>query len=286
VTPEPRILELIEFGLFKEAAAEIDKRSSCPRFLRIVRSQLEAHVGSPSEARRQAETFLREPLTAREKAQCLEITARSSLRSGEKEEGHSAFRRAISLARDCQDRRLEARLIASLAEALLHWVGIEPAAAEISTLRKTAISAGDGYALISLHSLIAEIHAKRRSLHTAYASLNTARSLLRTFNNVWQQGRLAITSAGIAIVNSDYSSGLDFTFEALECAERSGSRELRIPALGNLAHIRLVQQDLDASEEALRSVLSIVRKGGSSEICARETQIQVAIARYDIDLVA
>jgi hydrogenase-4 transcriptional activator len=286
VSPEQRIFQLIDYGLFKDAAEEIDKRSDCPRFLRIIRSQLEAHVGAPALARREAENFLRESLTAREKAHCLEIIARGQLSSGDSKEGLSTFRRAISLAQGYHDLRLEARLVASLAEALLHWVGIEPAAAEISTLRKTAVKAGDEHSLISLHSLTAEIHAKRRSLHKAYASLNTARSLLRTFGNVWQQGRLAITSAGVAIVNSDYRSALDFTFEALDCADKSGSRELRTPALGNLAHIRLVEQDLDASEDALRNVLSLVRKGGSSEICARDTQMQVAIARNDVDAAA
>ncbi len=95
---------------------------------------------------------------------------------------------------------------------------------------------------------------------------------------------MAITSAGISLIQSDYDQALVCTNEAMGCAERSGSRELRIPALGNLAHIRLAQQSVGASRDALDELLEVVRKGGSTEIGVRDTQMQVALAQGDVEL--
>jgi len=140
--------------------------------------------------------------------------------------------------------------------------------------------------MVALHSLCAEIQAKRGQLVAATKSVRTAKSLLAGFGNVWQQGRLAITNSGIAIISADYPSALEYTEEALWCAEKSGSRELRIPALGNLAHIQLAYELADDARTALRELVGIVRRGGGTEIGVRDTQMQLAIASGDLELAA
>ncbi len=137
--------------------------------------------------------------------------------------------------------------------------------------------------MIALHSLCAEIQAKKGQLVAALRSASTAKTLLDGFRNVWQQGRLAITNTGIAIINADYEAALSSTEEALWCAEESGSRELRIPALGNLAHIKLAQGSLADADAVLRELLRDVRKGGTTEIGVRDTRVQVAIASGDVE---
>ena len=108
-----------------------------------------------------AHTLLRERLTPAEKSACWEIIARVELSMGPTERGLRAMHSAFAAAKTAPDRRKEARLIAANSEALLSWIGIEPAAAELPRLRRAAISTGDPYCLIALHSLVAELKAKK-----------------------------------------------------------------------------------------------------------------------------
>lgn len=284
VTPEAKILEFVEHGLFKDAAAAIDHRPDCPRSLHVLRVRLEAHVGSAFLAHDQAQNFLKQNLTLTEKAGCLEVVGRVSLSVGESAVGLRAMRRAVALAREAKDELLETRLLARLVEALLLWVGIEQAATEIPNLRRAAFHVGDAYSLVAWHGLVAEIQGKRRLLAQAAASVDTARSLLSRFENVWQRGRIANTSAAISVFQSDYQKALAYTSEALACAERSGSLELLVPALGNLAHIKLAQQSVEDARTALDKLLEVVLNGGMTEIAVRDTQMQVALAQGDMEI--
>ncbi len=283
VTPETKILEFVERGLLKDAASAIDNRPDCSRSLRVLRVRLEAHVGSPFTARDQAQNFLNQNLSLTEKAGCLEVIGRVSLSVGEST-GLRAMRQAVAFAREAGDELLETRLFARLVEALLLWVGIEQAASEIPTLRRAALHVGDAYSVIAWHGLVAEIQGKRRLLAQAAASVETARGLLRRFENIWQQGRIANTSAAVSVFQSDYEKALASTNEALTCAERSGSRELWVPALGNLAHIKLAQQSIEGARTALDRLSEAVRKGGTAEIAARDIQMQVALSQGDMEL--
>ena len=284
--PATVILDWVELGLFRDACSSIDKLADCPRSLMVVRAQLEAHVGSPTQARLRAERLMRDALGNCDEAVCLDVIGRVQLGFGETECGVQTIRRAVRLAADCGNLRLEARLTASLTEALLRGVGIESATAEIPKLRRAAFRAGDGHSLIALHSLIAEIHAKRRLLGKASHHLATARRLVQQFENVWLRGKLAVTSAGVAMIGSDYQAALVYTQEAVECAQKSGSAGLLIPALGNLAHIRLAHASIAEAQTALSGMLNLVRKGGTTEIGVRDTQMQVALACHDEDLAA
>ena len=194
------------------------------------------------------------------------------------------MRRASQAAVQSQDPRIQARLIATNCDALLHWVGIEPSATEVPRLRRAAIATGDPFCLVAFHSLVAEFEAKKGLLSNAKHSAEIARGLLEEWPNIWQQGRLAVARAGIHIIESDYDSGLSSTLEALECAEQSGSRRVRIPALGNLAHIKLVQGDLAAAREAVLQFFAAAQKGGNTEIAALDTQLQIALASGDLPL--
>jgi DNA-binding NtrC family response regulator len=284
VTPEAKILEFVEHGLFKDAAAAIDDRPDCSRSLQVLRARLEAHVGSQFRAHDQAQNFLKQNLTLIEKASCLEVVGRVSLSVGESAAGVRSMRQAVALAREARDDLLETRLLARLVEALLLWVGIEQAATEIPNLRRAAFHVGDAYSLIAWHGLVAEIKGKRRLLVQAGASVDTARGLLSRFENVWQRGRIANTSAAISVFQSDYEKALACTTEALTCAERSGSRELWVPALGNLAHIQLAQQSVEDARTSLDKLLEAVRKGGTTEIAVRDIQMQVALSQDDMQV--
>lgn len=284
MTPESTIVSLVESGHFRDAAIAIDEQPDRPLSLRVLRCQLEPHVGSPTRAIDSAERLLKERLTNSEKASCWDIIGRGNLSVGQVDAGLRGMKRAAQLSAESGDARLQTRFMCSFAQGLLHWVGIEPAAIEVSKLRKEVIRSGDPHSMVALHYLCAEIQAKRGLLVAAEQSIRTAKTILGGFVNVWQQGRLAITSTGIAIFNADYAAALEFTREALYCADRSGSRELKIPALGNLAYINVAQESIEAAKGVIGEVLGIVRRGEASEIGIRDTQMQLALASGDLEL--
>jgi ATP/maltotriose-dependent transcriptional regulator MalT len=275
---------LVELGLFKNAAASIDSQTISTKELRVLRARLESHIGSPVRARNSAEALLREHLTASERTQCYDIVGRVAMSFGQIEAGTKAMRAAVNSAAQAQSPKLEARVMASNAEILLHSVAIEAAAEEIPKLRRACIASGDSYSLIAFHKLVAEIKAKKGLAAAARISLNAARGLLKSWPNVWQQGRLAVTASGIEIIQSDYDSALEYTNEALLCAEKSGSNEIRMAALGNLAHIKLAHGELDVAREANQAFQSMVRVGGSTEIGGCDTEMEIALATDDLEL--
>ena len=73
---------------------------------------------------------------------------------------------------------------------------------------------------------------------------------------------------------------------ALRCADRSGSREIRIPALGNLAFIKLAQHKLGDVRTYLLELTDELTRGGVSiaEIGVRDIEMQLAIAANDMSL--
>ena len=281
---EAEAAALVDMGLFKDAAALIDSRSNLTKALKVVRVQLESYTGSPARSRQLAETLLREHLTPHEKACCYEVIGRAAIGAGAIEPGLKAMRLAMTAGAQAQSPKLEARLIASNAEALLHCGALESAAEEVSKLRRACVAAGDSYSLIAFHKLVAEIKAKMGLTAAARLSVTTGRSLLSSWPNVAQQGHLAVISSAIEFMQSDYQAALHWTSEALHCAEKSGSREIRLPATGNLAQIKLAQGKLDEARKAVAEFLAAVRKGGSTEIAGLDTELEIAIAAGDLEL--
>ena len=274
--------ELAEAGLFSDAARAIDQSTDVSRDLRVLRARLESHVGAPQHAKKVAQQLLRERLSQREMTTCWDVVGRVTLYGGQITDGLRALNQALLAAQASGDPKLQARARASYIEGLLHWVGIEPATVEIQKLRQEAIRAADPYSLVELHWLNAEIKAKRGLVSAAAASIAAGRSLLSRFGNLGQQGRLAIIASGVAIIQSDYDAALKNALEALDCATKSGSRELRIPALNNLAYIRLTQQGFDDARMYLDELLGI-QKSEFTDLGVRDTAMMLALASGDLE---
>ncbi len=274
--------ELVEKGLFQDAARVIDQSLNAPQDLRVLRVRLESHVGIPQRARIDAQGLLSARLDHHERTICWEVIGRVALSTGMIAEGLRAMRQAFAAAAAIQDAKIEARLTASYIESLLHCVGVEPATLEMPRLRKAALRAGDAYSLVELHSLDAEIKAKRGSPAAAVSSIETANALLEKFPNIAQQGRLANVASAVAIIQCDYESALQRGLEALSCARSTGTRTLRIPALNNLAYIRLAQRQFNDARAYLDELLATVVKGGSTEIGVLDTQMMLALATDDL----
>jgi hydrogenase-4 transcriptional activator len=280
---EAEALALVDLGLFKDAAALIDSSPNPTKALKVLRVQLDSYIGNPVRSRQAAEALLREHLTPFEQAYCYEVIGRTAVGTGQIESGLKAMRSAMTAALRAQSPKLEARLIASNAELLLHWGALEPAAEEVSKLRRACVPAGDPYSVIAFHKLVAEIKAKMGLAAAARQSINAGRSLLVSWPNVAQQGFLAVTSSAIEFMQSDYETALQWSMEALRCAQKSGSREIQVPATGNLALIKLAQGKLGEAKNAVDDFLGLVRKGGSTEIAGLDTELEIAIANGELE---
>jgi len=142
--------------------------------------------------------------------------------------------------------------------------------------------------MIALHLLVAEINARRGLVSGATTHLEIARGLLKQFENYWQQGRLAIICSAVAVLQSDYDAALQHNKDAVACANRSGSREIRIPALANLVAIQLAQGRLTEGKETLTDLLKEIRNNSPSivEVGVRDLEMALAIAEGDLERAA
>src|SRR5690348_1181390 len=103
------IIDLVEGGLFKDAAREIDSRQSPSNALRVLRARLELDIGSQERARLTAEQLLSEHLSNSDKCICWEIIARVNFRTGCFDEALTASHRAFQYAERSLDPRVRAR---------------------------------------------------------------------------------------------------------------------------------------------------------------------------------
>jgi DNA-binding NtrC family response regulator/tetratricopeptide (TPR) repeat protein len=276
--------DLAERGLFGQAFTCIPSVGDLPIGLRVLRAQIEVHVGTPVRAREMAHGLLKARLTNKEKSSCWELIGRECLRTGRLEDGLRAMTTAFAAAAAAQDSAFEARLRANYVYSLLHWVGVEPAVVEVPKLREVAMRAGDGYAMIAAHTLVAEINLRKGQPQSALASLEVAGSLLDRFDNAWHRGRRAIAGYAVSMLQSDYDSALNWNREALDCARRSDSREIRIPALANLAYLKIERNQLDDARIALDDLTSEIQTVGFSlaEIGVRDLRMQLSLAAGDL----
>ncbi len=274
--------EMADVGLFREAAAAIDNAREVSRELRVLRARLENHVGSAVRAIELARRLLNERLTHREKASCWEVIARVSLATGAIEDGLRAFSKANLEAQATEDATFESRVLASYIQSMVGWVGLEPAMVEMSRLRQHAIRSGDGRAMVDFHLLSAEIATKRGQLLTASENLATARGLLGTFWSINRAARLEIIETATGIVQADYEKALSHARTSVLHSRQTGSRELLIPSLNNLAYIRLAQGDYVEVSTLLDELLTIITRGGPAEIGILDTEMMLALATGDL----
>src|SRR5262245_54038419 len=135
--------ELYDRGLCLEAARAIDSSANASRDLLVLRALLESLIGNPALAQSAAHNLLRQQLNLRDRSVCWEVIGRVALSTGQINEGLRAMSKASEACSAAHDDCLESRLLASYTELMLHCVGLEPAALEMTKLRQAATRAGD-----------------------------------------------------------------------------------------------------------------------------------------------
>lgn len=276
--PLSQLDRLLAEGRLKEAAKLLDAVPSLSRALQIVRLRIETQIGDPQAAKVKAADLLSAHLTTNERITCLDIVGRVLTSHGDVSNGVRSLRMAQELAALDGDKVVEARQHASLADALLHWVGIEPASCELPVLRKLTLQAGDPIASIEFHLIGAEIAMKRRENSRLAAHLNTAEGMLARYPNLVQLARLRNLQATLGAISSSQYIARALFDEAYELSVRSGSVSTTIPALANIAHTSLAIGRFEDCRHNLDRVSPLVRRGGGSEIGLLNTELQLALA--------
>lgn len=277
--------ELADRGLFSSAAEAIDRLCDLPAGLRVLRVELEAHIASPAAARTKAELLLTEDLSPKECAACWAVVGSAALKAGQLQDGLRAMDLALESAATTQEPLLEARIRDRLAYALLNSVGVEAASVEMPRLRQCAMRSGDARSLASFHNLAGAINARRGHFPSAFAHFGISRRLLQKFENEWLRGRLAINSAAVSLLQSDYAGAMQHIEEAQAAARRSASRETLIPAIGNLAILTLARRDFKQTKELLNELLSEVRRFGgvSYELAVHDSMLDLALSEGNLE---
>lgn len=276
--PLGRLDNYLAEGRLKGAAQLIDGMRSPTRAHQVVRLHLEMQIGDRQAARVKAEQLLAKDLTRLQHIVCLDIVGHVAATRGETAGGIRSLRLAKQMATDARDKVLEARQQASLIEALLHQVGLEPASFELPVLRRLTVEAGDPFASIEFHLLAAELAFLCKQSHRYGSHINTADGLLERHPNLVQLARLKILKGNIASFLSSPQEAFDYAQEACALSEESGSIGTLIPSLGNLAHVCLVMGRFRDCREYLARVRSYIRKGGGGEIALRDTELQLELA--------
>ncbi len=277
--------ELASQGLFAQAAEQIDKIVTPSLTLRVLRAELEGHIVSAFAAREQAESLLSEQLALRDRATCMGLVGNAALKSGDLNAGLRAMNRGLESAALAGEALVEARLRDRFVSSLLHSVSAEAASAELSRLRQCAVRAGDARSLTAFHILAGSIGVRRGEYANASGHLEISRGLLQRFRNEWLRGRLAIVSTATAILQSDYAAAMRHIEEARNAARLSGSKEILIPAIGNLALLTLASRQFDKTRSLLDELSREVRNSGSIStlLNVHGHAMQVAIAEGKLE---
>lgn len=273
---------LLSEGRLRQALVLLERQGTRSHYREVVRLQLERQAGDPLLAKRGAETLLmNDRLETKDRVACLDVCGRVLATFGSTHEGLRRVRTAFELSCTTDDLVLQARQLASLVDALLHHVGIEPAVAEFGHLRRMAMQAGDPFALIESHLLAAEVLIKKLERTKATNELRTVEGLLDRYPNLVQLAKLYTLKAIVASEASEPYEALALARAALDFSQRAGSIATEIPIRTNMAHLSLWLGDLVECQAQLNRVLKLVRPGGGTEIGAHDTQLQLALSLGD-----
>jgi len=231
---ENRARALILAGQFKQAAAWLGSRKSLTQSDRILSAHLALELGDQTSALAQAQALLHESLDNLSRAYCLSIEGRALGNLGSVTDGSARMQKAISLAAG-KDLSFHAELLGHYVRAVLAWVGIEPALAELPAVRRAALESANRRALIDYHIAYGHISALRGWRCRANDELRLACELMRTDPYCDQMWRVRQLQAALATRNTELGSALAFASDALSLAESLGAKLSIAYVLGNLA---------------------------------------------------
>jgi DNA-binding NtrC family response regulator/tetratricopeptide (TPR) repeat protein len=275
------IHELIECGRLGEAAARLDSLRSRTLTQTVLLTFLQADVADPHAAAASARELLNRHLSHEDRALCLAAIGKIAAKSGRVDEGCRLLRDALGLATKAKSARLIARIHSLLTSAVLHWVSIDSAVAELPRLRKFACTAGDTKSLVDFHLFSAEVDMRQGRYYPALRHLEIGEKLSTSVNDVLSAGSVFRMRANAALLWHSPVEGLRYGRIAVECSEQSGSLASLFASLSTLGHVAITVNLPDLAEMTAKRMLAI-QFSESSRLAATDILMRAAVKRGDL----
>jgi DNA-binding NtrC family response regulator len=275
------IQELIECGRLGAAAAKLNSLRNRTLTQTVLLTFLHADVADPHAAAANARELLKRHLSHEDRVLCLSVIGKIATKSGNVDEGCRLLRDALSLALQVKNATLTARTQSLLTSAVLHWVGLDSAVAELSRLRKFACIAGDTKSLVDFHLFSAEVDMRQGRYYPALRHLEIGEKLSTSVNDVLSAGSVFRMRANAALLWHSPLEGLRYGRLAVECSEQSGSLASLFASLSTLGHVAITVNLSDLAEMAARRMLAI-QFSEASRLAANDILMQAAVKRGDL----
>jgi hypothetical protein len=273
------VLDLIDFGRYKDAAAELTTRQATLE-ASILRLLLDTETDDAAGVVERLAPLLERHLSNRERVLALFILGRAAYMRGHPD-GLVHVRQAVRLAERCNDPKLLARAQTRLTRFVFHRVGIEASMPELALLRRHAYAAADTHTLAPFHCLVSEIEMKRGKYGAAAKHLRVADSLSANTLDVGMVATVNRLIANAALQASEPRIGLPAVRKAVDILEREGARFSLMAPLTTLADLDLMVGNLEEAESASMRALAL-NTGDSGRLACLDTLVKVDLARSDL----
>jgi tetratricopeptide (TPR) repeat protein len=277
---ESSLQHLVDIGEYRKAADYLDAKAGHTPSERLLRIELEQHLGDPMKALELAEALLLKPLEKIHKIEALAIVGRCHGWLGAPERGIPLLLKAIGMASE-EAPFLEAELRARYAQDVLSWIGVEPALAELPRLRHAALRSGNKQALSRYHITRANICAMRGSLDLAHVELDHASDLLACRPHAEISWLVKHFRGSIASMDGRLQEARVEAEETLQLARDSGVGSRVAYALGNLANVLAAEGSFALARPKLEESLATLRPLSRARLAALNTGIHVGLATND-----
>jgi DNA-binding NtrC family response regulator/tetratricopeptide (TPR) repeat protein len=269
----------VEMGDFRTVVDLLNTTATDTADLAL-RAWAQLECGETSIALASATSLLKEKLNPVDHARSLAVIGRAKARLGRTSEGLSSLKRAVAIA-SAHSTHLEAELRAQHVAAALNWVGVEPALAELPSLRRAALESGHRIALAEYHIVYARIAALRGWWKKTSTESKAATELLKTSDHLATRWRLAQCQASVAIMSGDLAEAIAWGQQGLELSARSQSKSKHASALANLAHIWGVAGDYQQSIAFLNKSHQLLERDSQIRFATLSTGIIVGLRAED-----
>ena len=159
----------------------------------------------------------------------------------------------------------------------------DTAAPILSELRTNSIRLGDPRVLAALHVFVAEIEAKRGLTISARTHTGIAVNLLSTEPNLWLEAWAENINVAIALMSSEYSSGLVHGQRAIALAEQAGVAVTLRACLANYGNLLCLGGRFEEAIGYFERAMSILPSCGDNANGAIDAVASIRLTQNRLD---
>ena len=273
------LVSYVEAGNLAKAKALLASRGQLTFRERLVKAQILALEGAETESTALADRVAASDKEPEISAEALILSGRIDFRQGRHVEGAQKFDRAQLIAAELPNKLLRARVASAHSEALLHFVGLQSAAAQFAELRRLVYAAGSKQELFELHLLLAEAEARLGRSHRATRELELADVNGCTSANAYNLARYRSAQGLVAAYQGDLRDAFDNFSAAYRVAATCGATVLAEIVDNNLGQIQVLTGRFADAKSTLDRVARSIRPSPQLILASEATRLQLALAQ-------